>query len=77
MILPPGNKLKPIRTKSSVIDFREHHKIKFASQLQDHDWTPVVNTPDVEIAANMLNKELHYLMDKCFPVRRAFFFLIF
>ena len=26
---------------------------------------------DVEIATNILNKELHYLMDKCFPVRRV------
>ena len=27
--------------------------------------------PDVETATNVLNEKLHYLMDKCFPVRRV------
>ena len=31
----------------------------------------MVNAPHVEIATNILNKELHYLMDTCFPVRRV------
>ena len=30
----------------------------------------MVNAPDAEIATSILNKELHNLMDKCFPVRR-------
>ena len=70
MIPSPGNKIKPIRSKCCFRDFREHLKIKFALELQDFDETPVINAPDIEIATNILNKELHYLMDKCFPVRK-------
>ena len=29
----------------------------------------MINAPDVEIATSILNKDLHNLMDKCFPVR--------
>ena len=71
VVLPPGNKLKPLRTKCSFRDFREHHKITFTSELQDFDWTPVMIAPDVETATDVLNEKLHYLMDKCFPVRRV------
>ena len=31
----------------------------------------MINAHNVEIATDILNKELHYLMDKCFPVRRV------
>ena len=31
----------------------------------------MINAQDVEIATNILNKGLHNLMDKCFPVRRV------
>ena len=71
VILPPRNKIKPMRSKCCFRYFREHHKIKFTSELQDFDWTPVINARDDEIATNTLNKELHNLMDKCFPVRRV------
>ena len=70
VILPPGNKIKPIRSKCCFRDFREHHKIKFTSELEDFDWISVINALDVEIATSILNMELHNLMDKCFPVRR-------
>ena len=71
MILLPGNKITPIRFKCCFRDFREHHKIKFTSELEDFDWASVINAPDVEIATSILNKELHNLMDQCFPVRRV------
>ena len=29
----------------------------------------MINAPDVEIEPSILNKDLHNLMDKCFPVR--------
>ena len=63
-ILPPRNKIKPIRSKWCFRYFREHHKIEFTSELQDFVWTPVINARDDEIATNILNKELHNLMDK-------------
>ena len=31
----------------------------------------MIKAPNVEIATNLLNKELHNLMDKCFPVGRV------
>ena len=31
----------------------------------------MINAPDVEIATSILNKDLHNLMDKCFPVTRV------
>ena len=31
----------------------------------------MIKAPNVEIATNVLNKELHNLMDKCFPVGRV------
>ena len=71
MIPPPGNKIKPIRSKCRLRDFREQNiKIKFTSELEDYDWTSLINAPDVEMATSIFNKELHNLMDKCFPVRR-------
>lgn len=70
VIPPPGNKIKPIRSKCRLRDFIEHYKIKFTSELEDYDWTSLINAPDVEIATSIFNKELHNLMDKCFPVRR-------
>ena len=33
VILPLGNKIKPIQSKSCFRDFREHHKIKFTSEI--------------------------------------------
>ena len=70
VILPPRNKIKPIRSKCCFRYFREHHKIKFTSVLEDFDWIPVNNARDDEIETNILNKDLHNLMDKCFPMRR-------
>ena len=31
----------------------------------------MINTPDVEVPTKILNEELRYLMDTCFPVRRV------
>ena len=70
VILPLGNKIKPIQSKCCFRDFREHHKTKFTSELENFDWTPVINAPDVEIATSILNKDLPNLKDKCFPMRR-------
>ena len=34
VILPPGSKLRPLRTKYHFRDYREHHKIEFANTIQ-------------------------------------------
>ena len=45
--------------------------MKFTLELEDFDWTPVINAPDVKIATSIIKNELHNLMDKCFPARRV------
>lgn len=69
VILPPGNKLKPLRTKYQFRDYREHRKLEFANKIQACDWSHVLNTQDVDCATNRLNDTLHNMMDSCFPVK--------
>lgn len=69
VILPPGNKLKPVRTKCSFRDFREHHKIQFTSLLQDFNWTHVTHATHIDSATKLFNETIHSMMDRCFPLR--------
>lgn len=48
VILPPGNKLRPVRRKYSFRDFRELRKIKFESMIQTCDWTAVLNAQGID-----------------------------
>ena len=69
VVLPPGKKFKPIRTKYSFRDYREHRKVHFSSLLQKIDWSPVVKATEIDAAANLLNDILHSVMNQCFPAR--------
>ena len=64
--LPPGKKVKPIRTK---YNYREHRKIYFSSLLQKSNWSSVVKATDIDSATNLLNDILNSVMNQCFPVR--------
>ena len=68
-VLPPGKKFKPIRTKHSFRDYKEHRKIHFSSLLQKIGWSSVVKAKDIDSATNLLNDNLHSLMNQSSPAR--------
>ena len=42
VILPPGIKLKPVRFKYIMPDYREHCKIAFQQKVLEHDWHNII-----------------------------------
>ena len=47
-ILPAGIKLKPLRFKQSLQDYREHRKIKFHWGITEQNWSQI-NDMDLEV----------------------------
>ena len=54
VVLPPGLKLKPVRTKVTFRDYREHRKILFENRIQAYDWSEVFNATDIDVATNLI-----------------------
>ena len=69
IIVPPGTKLKPIRVKCTIRDRRTHRMIVLKNALQQQDWSKVLDSDDVNEAANILHTTINYLLDSCPPVR--------
>ena len=66
IILPAAVKLKPLRLKHSIRDYREHRKIKFYSKLLEHDWSPIYSM-DLEATVDLMHSVIETFMDECFP----------
>jgi hypothetical protein len=71
VILPAGVKLKPLKFKYSMRDYREHRKISFHKELIATDWNSIVNinSRNIDDVVNNLNVKIHQLINKCFPVK--------
>ena len=65
-ILPAGIKLKPLRFKQSLRDYREHRKIKFHQGITEQNWIQI-NDMDLEDAVDFVHSTIESLMDECFP----------
>ena len=64
--MPAGIKLKPLRFKQSLRDYREHRKIKFHRGITEQNWSQI-NDMDLEDAVDFVHSTIKSLMDKCFP----------
>ena len=69
IVLPPGAKLKPVRFKYILCDYREHRMNKFHQELLEHDWNNVNRCTNVDSAAECLQSDLRRLMAQCFPAK--------
>ena len=58
VILPPGNKLKPLRYKVKFKDYRHHGKIGFVNELKNQDWSKVYNAVDINNAVKNLQNTI-------------------
>ena len=66
VILPAGMKLKPLRCKYKLRDYREHRKIAFYQRLLDHQW---VYGTCVDSVVDSLTSDIHSMMEDCFPFK--------
>ena len=64
-VLLVGLKLKPVRCKVLVQDFREHRKQSFYMSLATLDWSGVFNVADINKAVEVLEEKILAVMDKC------------
>ena len=58
VMLPPGIKLKPLKYKYTMHDYREHRRIGFHSKLLELDWDDVYKSDDV----NTARSSLHFIL---------------
>ena len=65
-ILPAGIKLKSLRFKQSLRDYREHRKIKFHRVITEQNWSQI-NDMDLEDEVDFVHSTIESLMDECFP----------
>mgnify|MGYP001794103665 FL=1 len=68
-ILPAGVKLKPLRIKRTMRDYREHRKIAFHRKLLKFDWHPLTNNNNLEAAVESVHSTITKFMDECFPAK--------
>ena len=67
VIVPAGAKLKPMRYKFTMHDYREHRKIAFHAKLLEQSWDVIFDSEDVESASRYLQSMLRDLMNENFP----------
>ncbi len=48
-------------------NFSAQNKVKFSNKLAAADWTPILNTTNVDVAFNYFIKKLKRIYNKCFP----------
>ncbi|CAB3986806.1 Hypothetical predicted protein [Paramuricea clavata] len=69
IIVPQGTKLKPIRVKCTIKDKRTHRMLALKNALQQQKWSKVLDSDDVNEAANILHTTINSLLDSCLPTR--------
>ena len=69
VIVPAGARLKPMRYKCTMHDYREHRKIAFHAKLLEQSWDAIFDSKDVESASRYLQSTLRDLMNENFPVK--------
>ena len=69
VIVPAGAKLKPMRYKFTMHDYREHRKIAFHAKLLEQSWDVIFDSEDVESASRYLQSTLRDLMNENFPAK--------
>ena len=62
--MPAGAKLKPMRYKFTMYDYREHRKIAFHAKLLEQSWDVIFDSEDVESASRYLQSMLRDLMNE-------------
>ena len=67
--MPAGAKLKPMRYKFTMHDYREHRKIAFHAKLLEQSWDVIFDSEDVESASRYLQSTLRDLMNENFPAK--------
>ena len=68
-ILRAGIKLKPLRLKYSMRDYREHCKIACHQKFLEQNWHQVTNSTDLKAAVDFVHSTVESLIDECFPSR--------
>ena len=69
VIVPAGAKLKPMRYKFTIHDYREHRKIAFHAKLLEQSWDVIFDSEDVESASRYLQSTLRDVMNENFPAK--------
>ena len=69
VVLPPVNKLKPVRTKHEFRDRREHRKLDFYRRIQMEDWSDILSKDNIDSAVIEFNSTLLRIMDECMPLK--------
>ena len=69
VVLPPVNKLKPVRTKHEFRDRREHRKQDFYRRIQMEDWSDILSKDNIDSAVIEFNSTLLRIMDECMPLK--------
>ena len=69
IVLPPGAKLKPVRFKYILRDYREHRMNECHQKLLEHDWNNVNRCTNLDSAAECLQSDLRRLMAQCFSAK--------
>ena len=67
--MPAGAKLKPMRYKFTMHDYREHRKVAFHAKLLEQSWDVIFDSEDVESASRYLQSTLRDLMNENFPAK--------
>ena len=67
--MPAGAKLKAMRYKCTMHDYREHRKIAFLAKLLEQSWVVIFDSEDVESTSRYLQSTLRDLMNENFPAK--------
>ena len=55
--------------KCTIRDRKTHRMLTLKNALQQQDWSKVLDSDDVNEAANILHTTINYLLDSCLPIR--------
>ena len=69
VVLPARNKLRPVRRKVTIRDFREHRKQALYLTLSSEDWSELLSATNVDAAVSQLEAKLITFMDRCLTLK--------